>query len=43
MDPFDEASAAFVSWLKSSGADISNKVELKDLRNIEAGRGVGKH
>jgi SET domain-containing protein 6 len=42
MDPFDEASAAFLLWLKSSGAEISNKIELKDLRNIEAGRGVGK-
>ena len=41
MDPFDEASAAFVAWLKSSGADVSDKIELKDLRNMEAGRGVG--
>jgi SET domain-containing protein 6 len=43
MDSFDKASAAFVAWLISSGADVSNKIELKDLRDIEAGRGVGKH
>jgi hypothetical protein len=42
MDPFDEASEAILNWLKSLGADISSKVELKDLRNIESGRGVGK-
>ncbi|KAF2680571.1 SET domain-containing protein [Lentithecium fluviatile CBS 122367] len=40
MDPFAEASAAFLAWLKHSGALISSKSELKDLRNIGAGRGV---
>jgi hypothetical protein len=42
MDPFEEASTAFLAWLRSSGADISSKIELKDLRDREAGRGVGK-
>ena len=42
MDSFDEASQAFIIWLRESGADISSKIELKDLRSIQAGRGVGK-
>ncbi|KAL1608453.1 Ribosomal lysine N-methyltransferase 4 [Paraconiothyrium brasiliense] len=40
MDPFDEASHVFLDWLKRSGAEVSPKIELKDLRNIQAGRGV---
>ncbi|KAF1957412.1 SET domain-containing protein [Byssothecium circinans] len=40
MDRFDEASHSFLQWLKSTGAEISSKIELKDLRNIQAGRGV---
>lgn len=42
MDPFDEASEAFLEWLGKSGAEISSKIALKDLRNIQAGRSVGK-
>ncbi|KAJ4354074.1 Ribosomal lysine N-methyltransferase 4 [Didymosphaeria variabile] len=40
MDPFNEASHVFLDWLKRSGAEISPKIELKDLRNMQAGRGV---
>jgi SET domain-containing protein 6 len=42
MDPFNEASSVFLEWLKRSGAEVNPKIELKDLRNIQAGRGVGK-
>ncbi|KAF9733637.1 hypothetical protein PMIN06_007849 [Paraphaeosphaeria minitans] len=40
MDSFNEASHVFLDWLKRSGAEISPKIELKDLRNHQAGRGV---
>ncbi|KAF2638911.1 SET domain-containing protein RMS1 [Massarina eburnea CBS 473.64] len=40
MDPFDVASCTFLQWLRSTGAEVSGKIELKDLRNIEAGRGL---
>ncbi|KAF1974642.1 SET domain-containing protein [Bimuria novae-zelandiae CBS 107.79] len=40
MDSFNEASQVFLEWLKRSGAEISPKIELKDLRNTQAGRGV---
>lgn len=42
MDLFNKTSHAFLDWLKRSGAEISPKIELKDLRNIQAGRGVGE-
>ena len=42
MDPFDADSQAFLAWLRHSGAEISNKIELKDLRSLQAGRGVGE-
>lgn len=42
MDTFDEDSRAFMAWLRKSGAEISSKIELKDLRSVHAGRGVGK-
>ncbi|KAF2446438.1 SET domain-containing protein RMS1 [Karstenula rhodostoma CBS 690.94] len=40
MDSFNEVSHVFLDWLKRSGAEISPKIELKDLRNVQAGRGV---
>jgi len=42
MADFDGASQTFLAWLKASGAEISPKVKLQDLRNQDAGRGVGK-
>lgn len=42
MADFDGASQAFLAWLRQSGADISLKIRLEDLRSNNAGRGVGK-
>jgi hypothetical protein len=42
MADFDGASQAFLAWLQQSGAEISPKIKLEDLRNAQAGRGVGK-
>lgn len=42
MTEFEKASQQFLACLTKSGADISNKIELKDLRNQQAGRGVSK-
>jgi SET domain-containing protein 6 len=42
MADFDGASQTFLAWLKQSGAEISPKIKLEDLRNKDAGRGVGK-
>ncbi|KAF2823872.1 SET domain-containing protein [Ophiobolus disseminans] len=40
MKDFDGASLAFLAWLQRSGAEISPKVKLEDLRDAQAGRGV---
>lgn len=40
-DDFQARSEAFITWLKQNGATISNKIELADLRQQGAGRGVG--
>jgi hypothetical protein len=42
MTDFDDASQAFLAWLQQSGAEISPKIKLEDLRSAQAGRGVGK-
>jgi SET domain-containing protein 6 len=42
MAQFDGASQNFLTWLKQSGAEISPKINLEDLRTKDAGRGVGK-
>jgi len=42
MADFDGASQAFLAWLQRSGAEIGPKIQLEDLRNAQAGRGVGK-
>jgi SET domain-containing protein 6 len=42
MAEFDSASQTFLAWLKQCGAEISPKIKLQDLRNQDAGRGVGK-
>jgi SET domain-containing protein 6 len=39
-DDFQAKSDRFTDWLKSSGAQISPKIELADLRHRSAGRGV---
>ncbi|KAF2854365.1 SET domain-containing protein [Plenodomus tracheiphilus IPT5] len=40
MADFDTASQALLEWLRRSGADISPKILLEDLRGKDAGRGV---
>ncbi|KAH6622348.1 hypothetical protein C7974DRAFT_220442 [Boeremia exigua] len=40
MVDFDGAGQAFLAWLRQSGADISPKIRLEDLRHAQAGRGV---
>ncbi|KAF2630472.1 SET domain-containing protein [Macroventuria anomochaeta] len=40
MADFDGAGQAFLSWLQQSGAEISPKIKLEDLRHAQAGRGV---
>jgi hypothetical protein len=42
MADFDGDSQSFLAWLQRSGAEISPKIKLEDLRNAQAGRGVGK-
>ncbi|KAK4501206.1 hypothetical protein PRZ48_007013 [Zasmidium cellare] len=39
-DDFQARSEAFITWLKENGASISDKIELADLRQQGAGRGV---
>ncbi|USP75710.1 hypothetical protein yc1106_02984 [Curvularia clavata] len=41
MADFDGASETFLAWLKHTGAQINPKIRLEDLRNRDAGRGVG--
>lgn len=40
FDGFQEKSKNFIEWLQTSGAQISSKIELADLRYRSAGRGV---
>jgi len=40
-DDFGARSVAFLSWLSKSGTSISSKIEITDLREQNAGRGVG--
>ncbi|QDS72847.1 hypothetical protein FKW77_007092 [Venturia effusa] len=40
VDEFDSISQGFLSWLSRSGASISSKIEIADLRRQNAGRGV---
>lgn len=40
-DSFKAASAQFLGWLNQNGTTVSDKIELADLRNRNAGRGVG--
>jgi SET domain-containing protein 6 len=42
MADFDSVGQAFLAWLQQSGAEISPKVKLEDLRHAQAGRGVGE-
>ena len=42
MADFEGAGQAFLAWLQQSGAEISPKIKLEDLRHAQAGRGVGK-
>ncbi len=39
-DDFQTKSDQFINWLVNSGAQISSKIELADLRHRSAGRGV---
>jgi SET domain-containing protein 6 len=38
---YQAATVAFVNWLRTSGTTVSDKIDLIDLRNQGAGRGVG--
>jgi hypothetical protein len=40
-DDFVERSNTFMNWLQSSGAKLSDNIEIADLRQQHAGRGVG--
>ncbi|KAF1933619.1 SET domain-containing protein [Didymella exigua CBS 183.55] len=40
MADFDGAGKAFLAWLQRSGAELSPKIKLEDLRHAQAGRGV---
>jgi SET domain-containing protein 6 len=40
-ESFSQQSDTFISWFKGSGATISPKISLQDLRSQNAGRGVG--
>lgn len=42
MADFESASQVFLAWLQQVGAEISPKIKLEDLRQAQAGRGVGK-
>lgn len=38
---YTDATLAFVNWLQANGTTVSEKIDLVDLRNQGAGRGVG--
>ena len=38
---YTAATANFVKWLQTSGTSVSDKIDLVDMRNQGAGRGVG--
>ncbi|KAF2999311.1 hypothetical protein E8E13_004853 [Curvularia kusanoi] len=40
MADFEGAGQAFMAWLQQSGAEVSPKIKLEDLRHAQAGRGV---
>ncbi|KAE9962716.1 hypothetical protein BLS_010104 [Venturia inaequalis] len=40
MDEFNARSKEFLGWLSRSGADINPKIDIADLRQQNAGRGV---
>ncbi|KZM27101.1 Ribosomal lysine N-methyltransferase 4 [Ascochyta rabiei] len=40
MADFDGIGRAFLTWLQQSGAELSPKIKLDDLRHAQAGRGV---
>jgi hypothetical protein len=38
---YSAATVAFVNWLRANGTTVSDKIDLVDMRNQGAGRGVG--
>lgn len=38
---YTNATLAFVKWLEANGTTVSDKIDLVDMRNQDAGRGVG--
>jgi hypothetical protein len=38
---YTAATAAFVKWLQTNGTSVSDKIDLVDMRDQGAGRGVG--
>ena len=42
FDAFNTKTEVFISWLRQrSGATINPKIQIADLREIGAGRGIG--
>jgi len=38
---YSAATVAFVKWLQTNGTSVSDKIDLVDMRDQGAGRGVG--
>lgn len=38
---YSVATVAFVNWLRTNGTTVSDKIDLVDMRDQGAGRGVG--
>ena len=38
---YSAATVAFVNWLRTNGTTVSDKIDLVDMRDQSAGRGVG--
>jgi len=38
---YTAATVAFVKWLQTNGTSVSDKIDLIDMRDQGAGRGVG--
>ena len=38
---YSAATVAFVNWLRAGGTTVSDKIDLVDMRDQGAGRGVG--
>lgn len=42
-DDFRQTTTAFLTWFRQlQGENVNSKVEIVDMRNRKAGRGIGK-